>query len=157
MHALNLPPFDIKTKRRGEKVQIFDFLRQRYIILTPEEWVRQHFTHYLVEQLSYPSALLANEVSIEVGGVVRRCDSVLYHQQGGKPRIICEYKAPTVELTSAVFTQIQSYNSVLRADYLFLSNGLRHICCLLDYENHQVHFLPKVPHYSELRPSTAKE
>lgn len=150
MQALNLPPFEIKTRRAGEKVQIFDFLRSRYIALTPEEWVRQHFTHYLVDHLGYPAALLANEVTIEVGGVMRRCDSVLYHQQGGTPRLICEYKAPSVEITQAVFTQIQSYNSVLRADYLFLSNGLRHVCCRLDYAQQAVVFLPEVPKFADL-------
>lgn len=151
MQALNLPPYAIKIKRQGERTQIFDFLRRRWLTLTPEEWVRQHFTHYLVEHLGYPPALLANEVSITVGGVPRRCDSILYDNAGGRPRLICEYKAPTVEITQAVFTQIQSYNSVLRADYLIVSNGLRHICCHLRYDTGRVDFLPEVPPYSALK------
>lgn len=151
MQALNLPPYEIKIKRQGERTQIFDFLRRRWLTLTPEEWVRQHFTHYLVEHLGYPPALLANEVSITVGGVPRRCDSILYDNAGGRPRLICEYKAPTVEITQAVFTQIQSYNSVLRADYLIVSNGLRHICCHLRYDTGTVDFLPEVPPYSALK------
>ena len=77
MISLNLPPFTIKTTRREGRTVIFDFLRRRYVALTPEEWVRQHFTHFLVEYKGYPSALLANEVSITVGGADRRCDSIL--------------------------------------------------------------------------------
>ncbi len=150
MQELNLPPYAIKMKQQGEQMQIFDFLRRRWLKLTPEEWVRQHFTHYLVEHLGYPSTLLANEVSIQVGGVSRRCDSVLYDRAGGRPRLICEYKAPTVEITQEVFTQIQSYNSVLRADYLIVSNGLRHICIHLNYALGKAEFLPEVPPFEAL-------
>ena len=99
--------------RRNGRPAIFDFLRRRYVALTPEEWVRQHFTHYLVEHLAYPAALLANEVSLNVGGALRRCDSVLYARQGGRPRLIVEYKAPDVAITQHVFNQIAAYNSVL--------------------------------------------
>ncbi len=150
MQALNLPPFNYKFSQRNGQLCIFDFLRQRYLKLTPEEWVRQHFTHFLVEQKGYPAALLANEVSINVGGVARRCDSVLYHRSGGTPRVIVEYKAPHIRITQAVFQQIYSYNSVLRADYLIVSNGLEHYCCHVDYEKMQVNYLKDIPAYTEL-------
>ena len=150
MISLNLPSFNIKTKEHGGRTQIFDFLRHRYVTLTPEEWVRQHFVHFLVEHKGYPAALLGNEVGLKVGGVSRRCDSVLYHREGGRPRVIMEYKAPSVAITQQVFTQIASYNSVLRADYLIVSNGLNHYCCHIDYAEGHVEYLREIPSYADL-------
>ncbi len=150
MQQLNLPPFNIKVAEREGQTTIYDFLRHRYIRLTPEEWVRQHFTHFLVEHKGYPTALLANEVTIDVNGVARRCDSVLYKAAGGMPRMIIEYKAPHIHITQSVFQQIYSYNSVLRADYLIVSNGINHYCCHVDYDNMHVDFLKDIPNYIEL-------
>ena len=150
MQTLNLPTCELKIRDQKGIAQIFDFLRRRYLRLTPEDWVRQHFTHYLVEHKNFPSALLANEVTINVGGVARRCDSVLYHRVGGRPRVIVEYKAPHIQITQAVFQQIYSYNSVLHADYLIVSNGLVHYCCHVDYEKMQVNYLRDIPSYEEL-------
>ena len=150
MQQLNLPPFNIKVAAREGQTTIYDFLRHRYLRLTPEEWVRQHFTHFLVEHKGYPTALLANEVTINVNGVARRCDSVLYKAAGGMPRMIIEYKAPHIHITQSVFQQIYSYNSVLRADYLIVSNGINHYCCHVDYDNMRVDFLKDIPNYIEL-------
>ncbi len=150
MQQLNLPPFNIKVAEREGQTTIYDFLRHRYLRLTPEEWVRQHFTHFLVEHKGYPTALLANEVTINVNGVARRCDSVLYKAAGGMPRMIIEYKAPHIHITQSVFQQIYSYNSVLRADYLIVSNGINHYCCHVDYDNMRVDFLKDIPNYIEL-------
>ncbi len=150
MISLNLPPFDIKLAVQNGRQSVFDFLRRRYVALTPEEWVRQHFTHFLVEHKGYPAALLANEVSLNVGGANRRCDTVLYRREGGKPRVIVEYKAPDIAITQQVFNQISSYNSVLRADYLIVSNGLAHYCCHIDYARQTFSYLPDIPAYTEL-------
>ncbi len=150
MQQLNLPPFNIKVAEREGQTTIYDFLRHRYLRLTPEEWVRQHFTHFLVEHKGYPTALLANEVTIDVNGVARRCDSVLYKAAGGMPRMTIEYKAPHIHITQSVFQQIYSYNSVLRADYLIVSNGINHYCCHVDYDNMRVDFLKDIPNYIEL-------
>ncbi len=150
MQQLNLPPFNIKVAEREGQTTIYDFLRHRYLRLTPEEWVRQHFTHFLVEHKGYPTALLANEVTIDVNGVARRCDSVLYKAAGGMPRMIIEYKAPHIHITQSVFQQIYSYNSVLRADYLIVSNGINHYCCHFYYDNMRVDFLKDIPNYIEL-------
>lgn len=148
---LNLPPFEprLKTTEDG-RPQIFDPLRRRYITLTAEEWVRQHFCAFLTQHLGYPAALLGNEISLTVGGASRRCDTVLYHRDGARPRMIIEYKAPQITITESVFTQIQSYNSVLRADYLVVSNGLQHYCCHLDYDKMTAEYLPEIPHYNSL-------
>lgn len=150
MISLNLPPFKIKTIEKNGRTAIYDFLRRRYITLTPEEWVRQHFTHFLIEHKGYPAALLANEVSLNIGGTTRRCDSVLYHHNGGRPRVIIEYKAPYIAITQNTFTQIASYNSQLKADYLIVSNGLVHYCCYMDYENNKVIYLQEIPDYHSL-------
>lgn len=152
MISLGLPQYDIKLRLRADgKREVYDFLRRRYVLLTPEEWVRQHFTHYLVDSLAYPAALLANEVSLTLNGVTRRCDSVLYHRQGGRPRVICEYKAPDVPITQRVFDQICSYNSVLRSDYLLVSNGTQHFALAIDYATRRATFLDHIPAYAELR------
>lgn len=150
MIRLNLPSFEIKLSGTKEQPRIFDILRHRYVALTPEEWVRQHFTHFLVEHRHYPAALLGNEITVQLNSVARRCDSVLYSRDGGRPRMIVEYKAPEVPVTQAVFTQISAYNSVLRADYLVVSNGLAHYCCRMDYERQKAEFLPEIPFYEEL-------
>ncbi len=151
MIPINLPSFPIKSRVENGQTYVFDFLRSRYVRLTPEEWVRQHFTHYLVNYKGYPAALLGNEVSLLVGGVSRRCDSVLYHKMGGRPRVVIEYKAPHVSITQSVFQQIYSYNSVLHADYLIVSNGLKHYCCHVDYVNMRVDYLPEIPSYQDLQ------
>ncbi len=149
MFTLNLPSADLKIIKRGTKPCIFDVLRRRYITLTPEEWVRQHFVHFLIHHRGYPQALLANEISLSLNGTSKRCDSVLYDRTG-TPRMIIEYKAPHVPITQNVFEQISRYNLVLRVDYLVVTNGLNHYCCRMDYERQTCTFLPQVPAYSEL-------
>lgn len=150
MQALNLPPFAFKTTQTEGHTAIFDFIRKRYIRLTPEEWVRQHFTHFLVEHKGYPMALMANEITVNISGVARRCDTVLYHRLGGLPRMIIEYKAPTIAITQKVFQQICAYNSVLHAQYLIVSNGITHYCCRMDYEHMSVEYLTDIPCYQDL-------
>ncbi len=150
MIPLNLPTFTIKTTTRQGRTLVYDFLRRRYVALTPEEWVRQHFTHLLVDHKHYPAALLANEVTLRLNGMTRRCDSVLYSREGGRPRLIAEYKAPDVAITQGVFDQIAAYNMALRVDYLFVSNGLNHYCCRMDYEGRRTVFLRDIPDFSEL-------
>jgi len=149
MNRINLPPFAIKFRETGGKRQIFDFLRRRYVTLTPEEWVRQHFVHYLVEHLDYPQGLLANEVELHVGDKKLRCDSVLYNKDM-QPRMIIEYKSPVVELTQHVFDQIGAYNTLLQADYLVVSNGVDHFCCCRSQEEGGYSFLKEIPHYKDL-------
>jgi len=149
MTELNLPRYDVKIRGTRQKPEIYDFLRRRFVALTPEEWVRQHFTHFLVEHMGYPQALLGNEIELHAGSKRLRCDSILYDEQL-KPRAILEYKAPSVALTQKVFNQISTYNFLLHVDYLMVSNGLDHFCCRMDYEQHSYHFLETVPTYSEL-------
>ena len=149
MQELNLPKYEIRIGRKDGRLTIFDFLRHRYVALTPEEWVRQHFTHFLVEHKSYPQGLLANEVELSVGDKSLRCDSVLYDREL-RPRMIVEYKAPHIKLTQKVFQQIATYNLLLHVDYLVVSNGIEHHCIKMDYENEKYLFLEDIPEYKNL-------
>ena len=149
MQALNLPPYNISIRKHGNRDQIFDILRRKFVALTPEEWVRQHFVHYLTEHKGYPMMLLANEVQLKVGDKTVRADSVLYdnHLQ---PRMIIEYKAPTKKKKQKVFDQISVYNLLLHVDYLIVSNGLQTYCCKMDYDNQKYLFLTDIPDYQKL-------
>ena len=149
MLSLNLPPYATKIAVRDGKNSIWDIIRRKYVALTPEEWVRQHFVHFLVEHKGYPVSLLANEVALVLNGTSRRCDTVLYDRTLS-PRMIMEYKAPHIPITQKVFDQISRYNLVFRVDYLIVSNGLFHYCCRMDYENHSYQFLSDIPEYGEL-------
>ena len=149
MFRLNLPQYEINITEKDGKRMIFDFLRRKFVALTPEEWVRQHFTHYLVEHKGYPKALLGNEVELQIGDKKLRCDTILYNKEA-QPRMIIEYKAPTVKLQQKTFDQISAYNLLLRVDYLIISNGLEHYCCQMDYEQRQYRFLPDIPDYEKL-------
>lgn len=148
--ALNLPAADLKLGRDEEGgMTVFDPLRRRRVRLTPEEWVRQHFTSFLIHHKGYPAGLLGNEVSISLNGMSRRCDSVLFGMDR-QPRMIIEYKAPTVALTQRVFDQVWRYNTVLRVEWLIVSNGLQHVVCHLDKTKGTYDFLPQVPEYENL-------
>lgn len=149
MARLNLPPFEIKLRGTKAQPQIFDILRKKYIALTPEEWVRQHFVHFLVEHKGYPAALMANEIQLKVGEKTLRADSVLYSRDL-KPRMIIEYKAPHIPITQKVFDQISIYNMLLHVDYLVVSNGLQHYICKMDYNDKKYLFLEDIPDYEEL-------
>lgn len=149
MNRLNLPPYEIKTRQQDGRQYILDVLRRKFIALTPEEWVRQHFIHYLINHKGYPSALLANEVELKIGQKKLRCDSVLYTRQLA-PRMIMEYKSPSVQITQKTFNQIFAYNTLLHADYLVVSNGMTHYCCRIDYENKSYTFLQDMPEYKDL-------
>ena len=149
MFRLNLPTYEIKIAQHGNKQLIFDFLRRKYVALTPEEWVRQHFVHYLTEHKGYPAGLIGNEVELNVGEKKLRCDTILYNKVA-QPQMIIEYKAPQIKLQQKTFDQISAYNLLLKVDYLIVSNGMQHICCRMDYENQKYCFLEDIPNYQEL-------
>lgn len=146
---LNLPTYEYRLREQNGRQQIFDVLRRRYVALTPEEWVRQHFVHYLIEHKGYPKGLLANEVELRVGEKNLRCDTVLY-DKALHPKIIAEYKAPDIAITQKVFNQITVYNMLLHVDYLIVSNGMQHYCCQMDYEQNRYTFLSDIPCYDNL-------
>lgn len=149
MIKLQLPPFEARVERRGDKFYIWDVLRGKMLRLTPEEWVRQHFVHYLMEGLGYPPELLMNEVGLSLGQTKKRIDSVLYDRQL-RPLMLLEYKAPEVALGEKVLQQALRYNFALRVPYLVLSNGLEHIAYHIDYDKQSYITLGQIPHYSDL-------
>jgi hypothetical protein len=146
---INLPSYEIKLREKDGRREIYDFLRRRYVALTPEEWVRQHFVHFLVEQKGYPRGLLANELELRCGAKRLRCDTVLYNNVL-QPRMIIEYKAPDVTITQRVFDQITAYNILLHVDYLIVSNGCQHYCCRMDYAHRSYEFLTDIPDYNTI-------
>ncbi len=149
MTVLNLPTYPVRTKTEDGMTKIFDILRQRYVALTPEEWVRQHFVHFLQSEKGYPPALMGNEIRLTLNGMSRRCDTVVYDRQL-HARMIVEYKRPDVAITQCVFEQIGRYNMVMHVEYLMVSNGLEHYCCQLDYVHNSYRFLPDIPCYDQL-------
>ena len=149
MTLLNLPSFQARLQGPQDRLRIFDILRRRYVTLTPEEWVRQNFIHYLTDHLNYPVTLLANEVKLQVGKKTLRADSVLYDTQL-RPRIIIEYKAPHINITQKVFDQIVAYNMQLHVDYLIVSNGLSHFCCKIADDGKNYLFIDHIPTYEEI-------
>ena len=146
---LNLPDCDLNVKKTSQGLVIFDILRKKFVALTPEEFVRQHFVHFLISHKQFPLERMANEMSLVQNGIKRRCDTLVADRQGC-PLVIVEYKAPTIEITQNVFDQIVRYNMVLRARYLIVSNGITHYCCAIDYDNDTYKFLPDIPDYQQL-------
>lgn len=149
MLSLNLPTFAAKVKEKDGKPIIFDPVRRKYVALTPEEWVRQHFVNYLITDKGYPKELLANEVPLKLNGTSKRCDTVAYNRFLA-PLMIVEYKASSIAITKAVFDQIVRYNMVLHVRYLAVSNGISHFCCKIDYGSQTYSFLEGIPEYSIL-------
>ena len=149
MFRLNLPQYEIKISEKDGKRMIFDFLRRKYVALTPEEWVRQHFVHFLIEHKGYPKGLIGNEIELQIGAKRLRCDSILYNKMA-QPQMIIEYKAPTIPIQQKVFQQISTYNLLLKVDYLIVSNGIQHYCCKMDYDNQKYLFLEGIPEYEKL-------
>ena len=151
MPALNLPLYTPKMKEKDGKKLIFDPLRQKYVVLTPEEWVRQRFINYLITVKGYPKELMGNEIALTLNGTSRRCDTVVYDKYLA-PLMVIEYKAAQVNITQAVFDQIVRYNMVMQVNYLIVSNGRSHYCCEIDYSNKRYNFLADVPSYAAIQP-----
>jgi len=146
---LNLPPFDPKISEQAGKYVIWDPIRKLWTTLTPEEQVRQAFVSYLINYKGYPASHIANEQAIELNSMSRRCDSVIY-DKAGAPKVIVEYKRPTVAISQKVFNQIARYNLVLHVDYLIISNGLKHYCIKMEYPTGSFTFLQDIPDYADI-------
>ena len=141
---LNLPNAELKTKLVEGTTQVFDAVRKKYLVLTPEEWVRQHFIHYLNKEKNYPLGLMGVEQMVKYNGMQTRADIVLYTADG-KPNVIVECKAHNVKITQDAFNQIAKYNFKLKVEFLVVTNGMQHFCCKMDYENNKITFLEEVP------------
>ena len=149
MLQLNLPSSDF-TVKQGEKGHlIFEKKKKKYVKLTPEEWVRQHFLMYLTENKGYPTALLAVETQLNLNGMKKRCDAVLFDLKAN-PHLIIELKAPNIPITQGVFDQVAVYNAKLKVRYFMLSNGMEHYCCHVNTETASYDFFEGIPDYDQI-------
>ncbi|SDG87714.1 type I restriction enzyme HsdR N-terminal domain-containing protein [Psychroflexus sediminis] len=144
MQKLNFPEYSFKFKSKENKPAIFSILRKKYLVLTPEEWVRQHCVQFLVSEKKYSLALLNEERKIELNGITKRYD-VIGFKSDGKIELIVECKAPHIPITQETFDQIARYNLALKADYLMITNGMNHYFCQMDYEQGTYIFLEHLP------------
>lgn len=144
MQKLNFPSYSFRLKSSENKTLIFDIVRKKYVVLTPEEWVRQHTIHFLHFEKKYPISLMAVEKQLKIHSLTRRTDIVLYRNDG-TPYIIVECKAPSVEISQQTFDQIARYNMELDADLLMVTNGISHYNCFMDHEKQTYQFLPDLP------------
>lgn len=150
MWQLNLPTYQFNIKKKNTKYYVMDNQRKRWVILTPEEWVRQHLIQYLIREKYFPAARIAVEKQILVNELKKRCDAIVY-DQSSSPLLIVECKAPHVPITQNTFDQAAVYNQVLNAPFLLVSNGLEHQFCRVDIVNRRYTFLSGIPLYSELK------
>ena len=148
MQLLNLPTYPFKIKSSENKQLIFDIVRKKYVLLTPEEWVRQHFIWFLVEEKKYPTSLTSVEKKLTINNLTKRTDIVVF-KNDGSPFLLVECKAPTVKITQETFDQIARYNLNLNANYLIVTNGLEHFFCELDFTNKKYIFLITIPNYQK--------
>ena len=144
MQELNLPKYQFKFKEVDKKLQIFDAFRKKYVVLTPEEWVRQNFLHYLVTEKKYSPSLIALEQSLKYNQLQKRAD-VLIYDKTGIPLLMVECKAPDVKISQDTFDQIARYNMSFKVSYLVVTNGMDHFCCKMDYTDNSYQFLEEIP------------
>ena len=149
MLQLNLPEYNFKIKKEKEKLLIFDSQRRKYVVLTPEEWVRQNFIQFLIQEKGYPSAYIAIEKELILNGLKKRCDAIIYNKNG-EPYIIIELKAPNVSINQKTFDQVAVYNAKLMVNLFMISNGIDHFCCKIDFKNAKYDYFTEIPSYSQI-------
>ena len=150
MQNLNLPIFDLKTRLNSKgKTEIFDSIRKKWLVLTPEEWVRQNFALFLIEHKKFPASLMAIEKGLKVNNLVKRTDIVQYNKSGNAV-VIIECKAPKIKISEDTFAQAAMYNLEMKVDYLIMTNGMTHYCCKIDNETHKLQYLKEIPMFEEL-------
>ncbi|GAA4970146.1 type I restriction enzyme HsdR N-terminal domain-containing protein [Algibacter aquimarinus] len=148
MQKLNFPTYSFRFKNSENKVSIFDVIRKKYVILQPEEWVRQHCVHYLIEEKKYPKSLINVEKTLTINTLKKRYDIVVFNTDGSI-FLIVECKAPKIVLKQDTFDQIARYNLALNASFLMVTNGLNHYYCQMDIKNKRYQFLKDIPDYKE--------
>jgi len=149
LEKLNLPDYSFSIKETKGKLQIFDKIRKKYVALTPEEWVRQNFVTYLIQEKQYPETLISIEMLVTLNKLQKRCDIAVFNSQG-RARAIVECKATNVIINQETFNQIVMYNMKLQVNYLIVTNGLKHYCCKINYNTKDYTFLSEIPVYEQL-------
>ena len=146
MQQLNFPNFFFRFKNSENKVAIFDEIRKKFMILTPEEWVRQNVVRFLLEEKKYPKSLINVEKALKINGLTKRYDVVVFNNDGSI-LVLIECKAPEIKISQTTFDQIARYNLTLKAEYLMVTNGLKHYFCKMDFENEKYQFLENLPEF----------
>ncbi|APY00067.1 type I restriction and modification enzyme subunit R-like protein [Lacinutrix venerupis] len=149
MQALNFPKFSFRFKNSENKVSIFDAIRKKFVILQPEEWVRQHCVHYLIEVKGYPKSLINVEKELKINDLKKRYDIVVFNPNGSI-HLIVECKAPKIKISQDTFDQVARYNLALKASFLMVTNGLNHYYCVMNFETEKYDFLKDIPDYNTL-------
>ena len=146
MQKLNFPSYSFRFKNSENKVSIFDEIRKKFMLMTPEEWVRQNVVRFLLEEKKYPKSYINVEKIIRINGLTKRYDIVVF-QPNGKIFLLIECKAPEIPISQNTFDQIARYNMVLEAEFLMVTNGLNHYFCKMDYQKEQYNFLRELPDF----------
>ena len=146
MQKLNFPDYTFRFKNSENKPAIFDEIRKKFILLTPEEWVRQHVVRFLLEQKKYPKSHINVEKIIKINGLTKRYDVVVF-QPDGSILVLVECKAPSVPISQHTFDQIARYNMTVNAVHMMVTNGLDHYFCQMDHEQEKYIFLRDLPEY----------
>jgi hypothetical protein len=147
MQKLNFPSYSFRFKNSENKVSIFDEIRKKFIVLTPEEWVRQHTVQFLLQEKNYPKSHINVEKLVKVVDINKRYDAVIFEPDGAI-FLLVECKAPEVKITQNTFDQIARYNLKLEAKFLMVTNGLNHYFCQMDFEKETYVFLKELPNFS---------
>lgn len=148
MEKLNFETYSFRLKKVDNKVFIFDEIRKKFVMLQPEEWVRQHVVRFLIEERNFPKSLINVEKELTINRLTKRYDIVVF-SKSGEVFLVVECKAPTIPITQDVFDQVARYNLVLKSQFLMVTNGLQHYFCQMDYQNNKYVFLKDLPHFSE--------
>ncbi|SFU53886.1 Type I restriction enzyme R protein N terminus (HSDR_N) [Pustulibacterium marinum] len=148
MQALNFPQYEFRFKSSENSIYIFDEIRKKFVVLQPEEWVRQHVVKYLMVEKNYPKSLINVEKELKINGLKKRYDVVVFNSDG-TIAIMVECKAPEIPIQQKTFDQIARYNLALKATYLMVTNGKSHYYCMMDYEKEAYQFLRGLPNYKE--------
>jgi len=146
MQKLNFPNYSFRFKNSENKIAAFDEIRKKFVILTPEEWVRFHCVQFLIQEKHFPISLINVERQLKLGKLIKRYDVVVYNSNG-EIHLIVECKAPSINITQSTFDQIARYNMSLKAEYLMVTNGLEHFFCQLDYVQEKYKFLKDLPSF----------
>jgi len=146
VQELNFPTYSFRFKNSENKVSIFDSIRKKFVILQPEEWVRQHCVHYLINEKKYPISLINVEKELKINDLKKRYDIVIFNPDGSI-HLIVECKAPKIKIDQTTFDQVARYNLALNATYLMVTNGLNHYYCTMDFNAEKYQFLRDIPEY----------
>lgn len=147
MQELNFPTYQFRFKNSENKLKIFDEIRKKFVVFTPEEWVRQHCIQYLIQEKGFPKSLINVEKELLINDLKKRYDIVVFNSNGSI-HILIECKAPKININQNTFDQIAQYNVLLKADYLMVTNGLNHCYCVVDFEQEKYQFLKELPNYN---------